>query len=122
VNILPDRPIWVATINRGVWYKEGHMKITFDDIAKHAEEREQPFKESLSEFFYNYTFPGAYPVYYLTPEGDALCAECAKTELLDRCDDLDFYLDVDVYYEGPSIYCEECNKIIESAYGDPMGE
>jgi hypothetical protein len=55
---------------------------------------------------------GGYTIAYYTKDGETLCAECAsEPDNGAECSD--------VYYEGPSEYCAECNKEIESSYGDP---
>jgi hypothetical protein len=62
-----------------------------------------------------YTSHGSYPLVYYTKHQDQLCADCAsKPRYLS-----DPVTDVDVYYEGPPIECEDCGKEIQSAYGDP---
>lgn len=66
-----------------------------------------------------------YPLIYYTGDGDPLCAGCATAELDEergfrgRGGDLEF---VDIYYEGPTEFCSDCGKEIESAYGDPDAE
>jgi hypothetical protein len=61
-----------------------------------------------------YTWPGGYPLLYLTEEGIILCPSCAS-----KTDTFDPATTGDVYWEGPAITCEECNADIDSAYGDP---
>lgn len=67
-----------------------------------------------------YAWPGGYPIIYLDGQNSTLCADCA-TESADDPDAYDFERPVsgDVYWEGPDMYCDECNKVLESAYGDP---
>lgn len=68
-----------------------------------------------NEVFTNFTWLGGYSVIFTTDEGDVLCAECAKRRfIMDRED-----VTSDIYYEGPTMYCDECNREIESSYGDP---
>lgn len=59
------------------------------------------------------SFPGLYPILYTTTGGKHLCADCA-TRLIDQVDNSCIYL------EGTPIECDECGKLIESAYGDPI--
>lgn len=68
----------------------------------------------------SYAWPGGYPVYYIDKDGSVLCPDCAQKSL-DDPDELPNFKPIagDVYYEGPVIYCEQCNAEIESAYGDP---
>ncbi len=67
-----------------------------------------------------FAWPGGYPIYYLDRDCSVLCADCA-TKSLDDVDELDSFrpTDADVYYEGPTMQCENCNADIQSAYGDP---
>lgn len=72
----------------------------------------------LSDFFSHNTDLGCYPIEYVTHDGDILCADCAKTAVLDDRE----VVTSDIYYEGPTEYCAGCNREIESAYGDPDAE
>ena len=74
-----------------------------------------------------YSSLGSYPLVYYTREMESLCAECATTDYLTWLYDLntcdgwqnDPPVYVDVYWEGEAEHCTGCNKLIESAYGDP---
>lgn len=70
-----------------------------------------------------YAWPGGYPLIYLDKDNSVLCADCATKSALDP-DELESFKPCayDVYYEGPTIHCENCNAEIESAYGDPEKE
>jgi hypothetical protein len=59
-----------------------------------------------------YSSVGGYTIAYYTKDGDTMCAECTA----DPENGAEYS---DVHYEGPSEYCAECNKEIESSYGDP---
>lgn len=67
-----------------------------------------------------YVWPGGYPIYYQDRDGSELCADCA-TKSLDDTDEVPQFKPVAyaVHYEGPAIFCGQCNEEIESAYGDP---
>lgn len=73
---------------------------------------------------------GGYPIVYLFADGGALCADClnANVELVDRANRGErcwnshggwAVCGADVHYEGESIACDHCHKLIESAYGVP---
>src|ERR1700747_2819068 len=68
-----------------------------------------------------YSWPGSYTIIYLTRGGDTLCAECATKEIrawmYDDSDDPP--VEYGTYDEGPVIQCDDCNRDIESSYGDP---
>jgi hypothetical protein len=70
-----------------------------------------------------YAWPGGYQMFYLCKDNSVLCPTCANkldqnppgepvldSEILDACD---------VHWEGEPLYCEECNREIESSYGVP---
>ena len=68
----------------------------------------------------SFAWPGGYPIYYIVKDCSALCAKCA-TRSLDDPDEVPSFkpTDGDVYWEGPTMQCDQCNAGIESAYGDP---
>ena len=82
----------------------------------------------LAEF----AWPGGYPIYYLTEDNGVLCpgcanglnGSCAYTE--DQKDNFNedaqwHIIAADVHWEGDSIFCDHCQREIESAYG-PIDE
>lgn len=58
-----------------------------------------------------------YPVIYYTQDGLTICADCAS-----KGDTSDPESGADFFYEGETIYCDDCSAVIESAYGDPDAE
>jgi len=67
------------------------------------------------------TFPGMYPLFYITKDCAALCPKCVNDnlELLSDVDDPQWYIvGVEINYESNDLYCDHCNERIESAYGD----
>jgi hypothetical protein len=67
-----------------------------------------------------YAWPGGYQIIYLDRGNSVLCPACANKSDTDP-DELPQFKPVagDIYYEGPTIQCDQCNADIESAYGDP---
>lgn len=67
-----------------------------------------------------YAWPGGYPLYYFTKDGGCLCSKCATDNLEQTLgDDSAWKIEqVDINYEDTSLYCDNCNKTIESAYGE----
>ena len=62
----------------------------------------------------NYAWPGGYPIFYVDKENNILCPECAN-----KGDEYSFpIVDFDINYEDKTLYCDDCSRHIESAYGD----
>jgi len=69
-----------------------------------------------------YAWPGGYPVLYLAADGGVLCPECANSKDCREAEEGDTQWRIisgDIHWEGPPAICDNCNKAIESAYGDP---
>lgn len=82
---------------------------------RYAISRAEAYREQIRDLFKNWAFPGGYTVLFTTDNGDCLCADCARKVYLDECTDVS----CGSYDEGPTMYCDECNREIESSYGDP---
>ena len=69
-----------------------------------------------------YAWPGGYPMYYVTSDG-AVCVPSVLTIPEDPIHEdgqsdgwkVEAY---DINYEDASLYCDHCNKRIESAYAE----
>jgi len=64
-----------------------------------------------------YAWPGGYPMFYLDGEDSVLCPDCANK----YHDDIDYVLrprTCDINWEDDSLYCDQCQERIESAYGE----
>ena len=61
-------------------------------------------------------WPGCYPLQYFTKDGLVVCAKCASRDIDDAQSAV---IGCSVYWEGPAMQCDDCNAVIESAYGDP---
>lgn len=57
-------------------------------------------------------------MYYLDHDCGVICPKCAND---DDWTDKDI-IAYDVHYEGAPLQCENCNALIESAYGDPEAD
>ncbi len=66
----------------------------------------------------SYSFPGCYPLFYLDAENSALCPSCATKALADYICPAFRPVTAGINYEDTSLYCDQCSKVIESAYGD----
>lgn len=76
-----------------------------------------------------YAWPGGYPLILVMNDGECLCADCARSSFRaivnstkHRVRDGWDAAGVEVFWEGPVMYCAHCNASIESAYGDPQEE
>lgn len=72
-----------------------------------------------------YTWPGGYPVHIYLSDGECICADCARLNYRrisesTRSNNHDGWavLGIEVFWEGPPEYCVQCNKEMESAYGE----
>jgi Fe2+ or Zn2+ uptake regulation protein len=73
----------------------------------------QELKDENNGSLPSYAFPGGYPLFYVDVENNVLCPDCANKE--------DYSAEViayDINYENPDLYCDDCGKTIESAYGE----
>jgi len=80
--------------------------------------------EEAKAFFQPYAWPGGYTVlfYVIAPKesyaascGDTYCSGCARKEHYAY----GTTFGASTYDEGPPTYCEECNTVLYSSYGDP---
>lgn len=62
----------------------------------------------------SFTSVGGYPLFYVTKQNSCLCSRCAT----DNDQDFDPIVAVDVNWENPDLYCDECSQRIESAYAE----
>lgn len=73
-----------------------------------------------------YAWPGGYPVYFVTSDGQALSFESAKAEkraILEALRDNDklsgwHVCALDINWENESLFCDHSGVKIESAYGE----
>ena len=77
-----------------------------------------------------YAWPGGYPIYYMCTDNGILCPNCANGENGSRANPVNMGLDSDghgpdvqwyviasgINWEDTELYCDHCNKHIESAY------
>lgn len=70
-----------------------------------------------------------YTVLLIMHDGEIICRECARKNYKIILESTRLNLKdswtvecSDPYWEGPDLYCANCNKTIESSYGDPWAE
>ena len=63
-----------------------------------------------------YAWPGGYPLFYLDSDNCVLCPDCANES--EHGEPNMQPVAYGVNWEDDSLYCEECNRRIESAYGE----
>lgn len=102
------------------------VEVTDDEILKSF--RDQNFVDPRIERkeWETWAWPGGYPVYYTCEDGGVLCPVCANENLKLTSDpeaEPDWRLvAADINYEDADMYCDHCNKPIESAYGEPYDD
>lgn len=86
--------------------------------------------KTVKDFIRNkYAWPGGYPLYAIAADCAAICHTCCKSNAKQiisntrgtesMCTDKEWRIvAVDVNYEDASLYCANCNGLIESAYGE----
>jgi hypothetical protein len=73
-----------------------------------------------------YAWPGGYPVYFITADGEALSFSAAKAERRNILEAIAFkdinsgwmICGADINWESNDLFCGHTGKQIESAYGD----
>ena len=70
--------------------------------------------------FQPYAWPGGYQLLYLCADDGVLCPDCANEDgQTDDPDDPQWHIvDGFVNWEGPPTICDNCNKSMESEYGE----
>ena len=72
-----------------------------------------------------YAWPGGYQIIYITADCEIVCPTCAnggndaEFQNPEYNDDQWTLISGQCFFEGPPEPCCHCNKMIESAYGDP---
>jgi len=67
------------------------------------------------------SWPGLYPVFYVTADNGTLCPACVnehRTLCADPADPQWHVTDTDINWESTDMTCEHCNAVIDSAYGE----
>ena len=71
---------------------------------------------------YPYAFPGGYPRFAVTNDGAAICHDCCKkqSECIGFTSGNDGWrlVGLEINWEDPQLYCDNCSVRIESAYAD----
>lgn len=76
-----------------------------------------------------YIWPGGYPLYAIAADCEVICHTCCESNAKliisntrgtqSACADIAWRIvAVDVNWENESLYCANCNGLIESAYGE----
>lgn len=105
----------------GMCHPASEAQTTWQSLksSRYAITKADAYRETLDELFNPYAWSGGYPIIFVIADDcTILCANCAKEAFTKEHIDIN----CDIYYEGPTEYCEECNVEIESAYGDPNEE
>lgn len=66
------------------------------------------------EVFSPYAWPGGYTVVFMDRENNVFCANCAKEVYIME----GLELTASTFDEGNPLYCDECNAVMESSYGE----
>ena len=87
-----------------------------------VQELKSMFRKGRAEAF---AWPGGYPIFYVTSDGASLCPSCVTKERAqimrsthERSRDGWAITGRDINWEDPELFCEHCDKRIESAYAE----
>ena len=72
-----------------------------------------------------YAWPGGYPIYYIADDGGVLCPTCVNKEIrrvvestVTAAGDGFELVGAEVNWEDAALFCEHCNKRVQSAYAE----
>ncbi len=77
-----------------------------------------------------FAWPGGYPLFAIMDDGGSLCVKCLKSEFVliarstiqshNHAWPVDGWSahGIDINWEDPDLYCDHCNRRIESAYAE----
>lgn len=115
----------------GIWHEhpiketrsaEPHEDIK--DIVKALWDEGLTGVKLLGKEWPRWAWPGGYPIFYITADDGVLCSKCANNNITltsDRDgDDQWRIVAADINYEDTSLHCDNCNELVESAYGEPV--
>ena len=113
-------------IHEGDLYRDNEYEVPFrkDFRATHGRiNTTGEFKATLRNGAY--AWPGGYPLYFITADGEALCFKCAKENakqiMSNQFDNWHYdwrVIGCEINYEDNDLQCCHCNSKIESAYGE----
>lgn len=128
-------PGWLPHPMHTLWHKNANVKALLPyltrqswpdtmpmNVLKRGRYRSMVFPPRPIDGLAAFTSLGSYPLLYLTRDNQVLCADCAFEQTTKRGLDWPRIVDVQPFYEGSPYQCANCNKDIESAYGDPDAE
>lgn len=109
-----------------VWYKKQPLRKEYKRIFTTIKNVSQ-LKATLR--YGGYTWPGGYPMFFVTSDGAALHFDCVKENFRSVVDSIKNKIDdgwrvvgCDINYEDNDLICDQCGKKIESAYGEEEEE
>lgn len=94
--------------------------MNFQHTIKTGKQRREAIKEALRQ---PYAWPGGYTKRFFAYDA-FICADCVKKNLRVVFEDTTmnaggWNLGVEIYWEGPVHFCDQCGTEIASEYGDP---
>lgn len=96
-------------------HKEWTLNQSYEQLPNSARTtKAESYRNQLNSIFAPYAWPGGYPISFCL-DGSTLCNTCAKEVFLEER----VTVTSDIYYKGPDQKCDECQREIPSAYGDP---
>ena len=99
-------------------HKEWTLNQSYEQLPNSTRTtKAESYRNQLNSIFTPYVWPGGYPKFFCLDDSTwtTLCNTCAKEVFLEER----VTVTSDIHYAGPNIQCDECQREIPSAYGDP---
>lgn len=127
--MIPPSIIWVFSVGSGIGLEDREERVyaalNADMLALKRQLYESGYTRAtfVRKEWETRTWPGGYPIFYICHDGGVLCADCANENIAMTSDpeaERDWrVVGSDINYEDDDLQCDNCGKMIESAYGEP---
>jgi hypothetical protein len=130
----PVKPGWLPYPMHTFWHKNGNIKALLPYVTHQLSwgvgyahkdvlnPKRMVFPPRAVDGFQSHYWPGGGTLVYVAKDCEFLCAKCAFEQVTKRGLDWPRIVAAQAYDEGPTEQCSNCNKAIESSYGDPEAD
>ena len=128
----PPNITWVFKVNRGVGLRDREEYVYAPVDADFYALELELFRAGYIRVVFvrkeweKWAWPGGYPLYYVCEDSGILCSQCANDEIEftsnPEAESMWKIAAAEINYEDDNLECCHCNKMCESAYGEPDSE